>query len=183
MSKDIAGLLARTVAIDAAPTTEAPRRLTTYVRSVGNLFAKAEDDARQIIEALPRLSLRGMCEIARHLDGPTLLALLEQVDDEAKVHIQALMPKAELGEKFAKGRKHGTVGPVRKAIAKYLKAHGPDVKNPEIWDALFADPPRALSFFDNRCGQYVEWKTGEGTITSTSRKQFETICGEERKKL
>ena len=88
-------LLVRTESFEATPAKKAkPSRAEVKMRKaarasvmtiderLGGMFAKAEDDARQIIEALPRLTLRGMQEIARQIDGPTLVALLGQMDDK-----------------------------------------------------------------------------------------------------
>lgn len=85
-----------------------------------------------------------------------------------------------LGEKFSAGRKSGTKGPVRKAIEKLLKK-APNLKNPELWDALAAKPPRGWTFFNNHLGQYIEGPNPAEDHMVYRR--FCTVCGEERKKL
>lgn len=88
-----------------------------------------------------------------------------------------LLPLARLGKRFKQGRKKGSAGPVRKAIARRLRKN-PLAKNPEIWEALRKAPPRGWQFFENRQGQYIEHQDGY-----TGRHHFNTICGEERKKI
>lgn len=83
-----------------------------------------------------------------------------------------------LGEKFSSGRKSGTKGPVRKEIEKLLKKN-PTLKTPELWDALFAKPPRGWEFRNNRVGKYAEGPDG----ANMNWARFQNVCSEERKKL
>jgi hypothetical protein len=90
----------------------------------------------------------------------------------------ALRPIADHGKKF-KGRKPGSGGPIRKAVARLLKKY-PALKNPELWDEIKSRPPRGWSVFDNSHGKYIEGpKAGDGM----KRAHFCTVCSEERKKI
>lgn len=64
-----------------------------------------------------------------------------------------------IGLKFRSGRKLGTTGPIRKAIARELQKH-PDMKNAQLWKALAAKPPKGWTFFDNHLGKYIEGPKG-----------------------
>lgn len=88
-----------------------------------------------------------------------------------------VLPLAKTGKKFTVGRKKGTVGRVRKAIRATLKKH-PELTNPELWENLKLVPPRGWEFYDNRVGEYIDHPDG-----STSRAQFNNICGEERRRI
>lgn len=84
-----------------------------------------------------------------------------------------------LGRLFTNGRKSGTGGPIRKAVAKLLKAN-PDLKNPELWIAVAAKPPKGWGAFDNRAGKYFE---GAMPKEGMNYERFCNVCGEERKKI
>jgi len=84
-----------------------------------------------------------------------------------------------LGRLFTNGRKSGTGGPIRKAVAKLLKAN-PGLKNPELWSAVAAKPPKGWEAFDNRAGKYFE---GSKPAENMNYKRFCNVCGEERKKI
>lgn len=76
---------------------------------------------------------------------------------------------------FTTGRKAGTKGTIRKAVASLLKKH-PDMKNPQLWDALKAKPPKGCEFCNNSLGEYIDRPGGY-----TSYATFRNICSEERK--
>ncbi len=80
--------------------------------------------------------------------------------------------------KFLTGRKPGTGGPIRKAIARLLKKN-PDPKPRELWAALKNNPPRGWSFCDNLQGKYIE---GPRANTGMSYARFCNIASEERGK-
>lgn len=93
-----------------------------------------------------------------------------------------MLVRAASGLSFTTGRKVGTKGPIRKAIAHLLKKH-PAMKNPELWDAIKAKPPKGWEFFNNspgRCADGPPMKTDERRST-LSYGRFCTVCGEERK--
>lgn len=88
--------------------------------------------------------------------------------------------QAEHGQRFKDGRKLGSGGPVRKAIAKFL-AKNPAMKNPELWEAMKKKPPRGWQTYENvRLGKYLE---GPASTESMKYGRFCTVCGEERKKV
>lgn len=89
-----------------------------------------------------------------------------------------LLNSARIGVKFKRGRKPNTGGPIRKAIAKLL-AKSPDVKNPELWNAIENRPPRGWAVCDNRIGRYIEGPRG----SNMSYERFCNVAAEERKKL
>lgn len=84
-----------------------------------------------------------------------------------------------LGNKFTNGRKPGTGGPIRNAIAEILNENH-DMKNPELWQEVTAKPPRGWIAYDNRQGKYFEGPTVDDHM---GQRRFFTVCGEERKKL
>ncbi len=96
----------------------------------------------------------------------------------ALLKIPPLLASAAHGRKFKAGRKPGTGGPIRKRIAALLKKN-PRLKNPELWETIKNAPPRGWQAFDNRLGEYLE---GPGNQSMT-RGRFDTVCGEERKKI
>lgn len=102
--------------------------------------------------------------------GRELFALTAYVRD---------LPATELGKKMKTGRKPGTVGPIRRAVASYLKKH-PAAKNEEIWQALAGKPPRGWVFMDNRLGRYIE---GPAVGDRMEIARFRNICAEARKPL
>ncbi len=90
---------------------------------------------------------------------------------------------AELGRKFKTGRKLGTGGLIRKAIAGRLEK-SPALKNPELWDVIGSKPPKGWSFFDNRTGKYIEGpRMANGEYANMNYERFCTVCGEERNKV
>jgi hypothetical protein len=93
---------------------------------------------------------------------------------------QCANPLADVGEKFSKGRKLGTGGPIRKAIARLLKKN-PLLKNVELWNMLASRPPRGWQFYDRpKIGRYIEGpKGGDGMSYARMR----TVAAEERRKL
>ncbi|NMG15508.1 hypothetical protein [Aromatoleum bremense] len=91
-----------------------------------------------------------------------------------------MLDAARIGVKFKRGRKPNTPGPVRKAIAKLL-AKSPELKNPDLWKAIEAKPPRGWQVFDNRAGRYIEGPKA-GPHMNMSYARFCTVASEERKK-
>jgi hypothetical protein len=90
-----------------------------------------------------------------------------------------MLPAAKIGSKFTRGRKPGSSGPIRKAIARLL-AKTPTMKNAELWQSIEAKPPRGWRVFDNAVGRYIEGpKAGDGM----AHERFCTVASEERKKL
>lgn len=83
------------------------------------------------------------------------------------------------GRKFRAGRKPNTGSIIRKKIASLLKKN-PAMKNPELWAAVAARPPRGWTAYDNRVGKYLE---GTKADDSMGYARFCTVCGEERKKI
>ena len=61
--------------------------------------------------------------------------------------MEQLVPKAKVGQSFKAGRKPGTVGPIRKAIAKLLKSR-PTMKTADVWETLAKRPPPGWTFYD-----------------------------------
>lgn len=83
------------------------------------------------------------------------------------------------GNKFRAGRKLNTGSIIRKKIASLLKKNHA-MKNPELWAAVAAKPPRGWTAYDNRVGKYLE---GTKADDSMGYARFCTVCGEERKKI
>ena len=103
----------------------------------------------------------------------------EQVEHEHNIRRDArLLSRAVAGLKFNRGRKTGATSPIRKAIARELKK-SPGMKNPELWDAIAAKPPKGWEFCDNSLGRYAEASGGK----NMGYKRFCNVCGEERGKL
>ncbi len=79
------------------------------------------------------------------------------------------------GKRFIAGRKPNSGGPIRKKISMMLKKN-PTMKNPELWAAVIAKPPRGWTGYDAR-------KCLEGPgIKAMTQGRFFNICSEERKK-
>ena len=93
-------------------------------------------------------------------------------------------PKVELGEKFSKGRKLGTSGPIRKAIAELL-AKNPAMKNPELWDEIKKSPPKGWSVEEPKHFRQLDPEIiGPNLETDhMKRGRFDTVCGQERRKV
>ncbi len=90
-----------------------------------------------------------------------------------------MLPAAKLGSKFKKGRKQGSSGPIRKAIARLLKKT-PAMKNAELWRAIKDNPPRGWKAYENRAGHYIE---GPEAGDNMGYERFCNVSAEERKKL
>ncbi|MCB4365735.1 hypothetical protein KIH07_18520 [Hydrogenophaga taeniospiralis] len=91
-----------------------------------------------------------------------------------------LMAKAKKFEPKGRGK-----GPIRKLIAKLLKK-SPSMKNPALWDAVQAHPPRGYSVKDNHLGKYIEGPTPSDKTKERNDmdyRRFSNICSEERKSL
>jgi hypothetical protein len=100
-----------------------------------------------------------------------LMALRDAIKHEKKI-------LQDRGIKFVDGRKDNTGSVIRKRIAKILEKK-PAMKNPELWAAVAANPPRGWTAYDNRVGKYLE---GEKNKNMTYGR-FCNVCGEERKKI
>lgn len=97
---------------------------------------------------------------------------------------ERLAPLADTGAKFTSGRKTEALGPLAKAVRQHLKSRSRD--NAEaVWDALVANPPKGMTFQDNRTGKYVEYdkRTSAGNLKDTGYRRFANIVSEQRKKL
>lgn len=88
--------------------------------------------------------------------------------------------QAEHGQLFKDGRKPGSGGPIRKAIAKLL-AKAPTMRNPDLWEAIKNKPPKGWQAYESaRLGKYLE---GPTTKKEMGYGRFCTVCGQERKKV
>lgn len=114
-----------------------------------------------------------------HAAGERIAAMRAGLELFALTGYVATEPERILGKKMSAGRKLGTVGPVRKAVAKYLTRH-PSAKNDEIWGALKEKPPRGWTFMDNSLGRYIEGPKADREINFP---RFRNICSEERRQL
>ena len=103
-------------------------------------------------------------------------ALLERA--EFLEYQASAAPLADHGRKFP-GRKPGSGGPIRKAIARLLKA-SPTMENPELWAAVASKPPKGWTAFDNSQGKYLE---GPAASDGMNYRRFCNVCSEERGKL
>lgn len=95
------------------------------------------------------------------------------------VLLRDLLPKAITGEKFTRGRRSGTGGPIRKAIARLLK-NNPELNNKILWNAIKDKPPRRWQVFENSLGKYIEGPTPDKNM---AYRRFINVAAEERKKL
>ena len=86
--------------------------------------------------------------------------------------------QAAHGHKFRTGRKSGTPGPIRKAVANLLKRN-PEAKNSELWEAVRRRPPKGWQAFETpKLGKYLECPP-----KNMSYARFCNVCAEERKRL
>lgn len=90
-----------------------------------------------------------------------------------------MLDAAKAGVKFLRGRKPNTHGPIRKSIARLLMKSS-SMKNPELWAAIAAKPPRGWQAFENLHGKYFE---GPQPDKNMSYSRFCNVAGEERKRL
>lgn len=91
--------------------------------------------------------------------------------------------QAEHGQRFKDGRKPGSGGPIRKAIAKLL-AKNPTMKNPDLWGAIKKKPPKGWSAEEPRYFNFEPELLGPNPETDhMSYRRFCTVCGEERRKV
>lgn len=105
--------------------------------------------------------------------------LIEQIKHgEIEAALKAIIPDAITGIKFRPGRKPGSGGPIRKAIAKHLSKNN-QLKNPELWEAIKNKPPRGWTAYESpKLGKYLE---GPG-LKNMNYERFCNVCGEERKR-
>jgi hypothetical protein len=96
----------------------------------------------------------------------------------AQLSLAHATPLAMQGQKFSAGRKSGTGGPIRRAIAALLKKN-PTMRPRELWATLSKRPPHGWTFCDNRLGRYIEGPKAQ----SMSYGRFSNVCKEERDKL
>jgi hypothetical protein len=93
--------------------------------------------------------------------------------------LNKLKPLLDQGKRFTSGRKVGTAGPIRKAIANLL-AKNREIKNPELWKAIERTPPRGWTAYETpRLGKYLEGPN----MKNMGYPRFCTVCGEERKEV
>ena len=104
---------------------------------------------------------------------------IDSFEEFCLAYIKATKPDSDLGIKFRQGRKIGTMGLVKKAIAKLL-SENPKMKNPDLWKELSKKPPKGRKFFDNRIGKYIEGPDG---ATEMKYGRFCNVCGEVRKEI
>jgi len=87
--------------------------------------------------------------------------------------------QASHGQRMMDGRRPGTTGPIRKAIAKLLKSNG-GMKNAEIWRAIRSTPPKGWRVCENvRYGKYIEGPGGRNMAYA----RFCNVCADERREL
>jgi hypothetical protein len=86
--------------------------------------------------------------------------------------------QAETGQRFKQGRKPGTVGPIRKEVARLLKKC-PGITTPAIWKTIASNPPKGWQAFESaKMGKYLEGPD----MQNVGYRRFQNICSEERKK-
>lgn len=91
--------------------------------------------------------------------------------------------QAQHGQKFMDGRKPGTSGEIRKAIAKLL-AKNPVMTNPELWDSIKKKPPKRWIVEESPHFKLEPQLLGpKPEKDHMSRRRFNNVCGEERKKV
>lgn len=134
--------------------------------------AELRERRRKAVRALQREQSGEVSESGWGAHVEFVIVRLRAIERERHV-----LPLAKTGKKFIAGRKKGAVGRVRKAIRATLKKH-PELSNPDLWENLKLAPPRGWEFYGNRLGEYIEHPDG-----STSRAQFNNICGEERRRI
>ena len=66
-----------------------------------------------------------------------------------------LLPLSREGKKFKSGRMVGGVGPVRSGVRRHLKNNPRDSAD-AIWRAMSLKHHKALAFYDNPRGRYIE---------------------------
>lgn len=107
----------------------------------------------------------------------------ERWNTKLRTEVERLLPLANKGAKF-KGKKLGALGPLAKAVRRHLKSRRRD--NAEaVWAALVANPPKGMTFQDNRTGKYVEYdkRTYVGNLKNTGYRRFVNTVTEQKKKL
>lgn len=119
-----------------------------------------------------------------------LQARTENVNQWAKdirLKYDALKPLAATGEKFVAGRQPKALGPLAKAITKYLKANkSRNVPTLEVWEALKSKPPNGLTFLENpRRGKFIEYdkRTYKGELRDTGYMAFGNAVSKVRKAM
>jgi len=143
----------------------------------GRLLFETEIDLRGAERELHRLTM----EQARAVEANDAKAAartsfkLRKKLDEYNLH--RFSKTFKLGQKFAAGRKPGSVGPIRKAMARLLRRN-PSMKNLELWNALRDKPPRGWKLYDNREDKYI---VGPKPSDGMSWERFCNIASEERK--
>ena len=147
--------------------------LRAKLAELGPLEKLTPKDAR-VSAQLAEWKLRGIETVLDEDAYRRLMFAAQDLIANVRLLTQVL-PAMELGQKFMDGRKVNTGGPIRKAIARLLKKN-PAMKNPELWAAVTAMPPRGWTVYGDR--KYLE---GPG-VKNMSQGRFFTVCGEERKK-
>jgi hypothetical protein len=140
----------------------------------------AEHSREWYAESILRWLNYTRAEIARGDAAQAAARALRLGDLLAEARIKFRWEKAALtGQKFIAGRKSGTGGPIRKAIARLLKKNQA-MKNLELWETLSDNPPRGWQFNDNHVGKYIEGPKGGDSMNYA---RFCNIASEEKRKL
>ena len=146
------------------------------------LVREIEVAARDLYAARKIVHAEGVVAAADYLIG---LDSRPGADDpsaasaRAIVSVQLLDEKIAHSQKFLDGRKPGTVGPIRKAIASLLR-HDPRATNATLWDVIRSKPPRGWQACENStCGKYIEGPWG----ADMGYRRFCNVCAEERRKF
>lgn len=149
--------------------------LDNYLQEDGWDSPQAQANLSQLIQRRA-IALRAQNEKNKDLAVAWLnyLALAMRVGKR----MEFLLPLSRTGKKFVSGRKPGSAGPVRLAIRRYLKRQ-PQARAAQIWTALSANPPKGMTFYDNRLGKYIE-TDGQ---PDTQYRQFANLVSMERKLL
>lgn len=92
-----------------------------------------------------------------------------------------LLPFARHGDRMMKGRKEGTVGPIRKRIRALLRGD-PERENLELWERIKDRPPKGCEFIerDARAKWYIDGPKAADRMTWRS---FCNACWKERQLL
>lgn len=172
------------------PLTQTDRAIIAKIQSASDKRRVSDPltgEGGDYIDALAHLA---MSEV--HKRGPSLVVdkpavrghFVERTPEQQAEHDAVMrreghrLGREAVGLKFTLGRQPGAASPIRKAIARELKK-APGMKNPELWDAIAAKPPKGWEFCRNSLGRYAEASGGK----NMDYKRFCNVCGEERGKL
>lgn len=160
------------------PAKAIPPRSTAAINEVHRKFREQEDELQsKILKSKHGAEILAAAARSMYMERAAGMPIYNQTDFGVALANEALKRS---GEVFTNGRKAGTSGPIRKAIAKFLKAD-PTLKNPAMWRAVSSNPPRGWTAYDNAAGKYLEGPIAGQNMDYKGR--FCTVCGEERKKI